>query len=56
MGKTKCCRRADQHSFNCKTYNLCKFMPNSVVQDQPKYYVDMPIIFTITNLEFVSLT
>jgi hypothetical protein len=56
MGKTKCCRRVDQHSFNYKTYNLCEFMPNSVVQDQPKYYVDMPIIFTITNLELLSLT
>ncbi len=31
-------------------------MPNNVVQNQPRYYVDMPIISTITNLEFVSLT
>jgi hypothetical protein len=31
-------------------------MPNSVAQDQPRYYVDMPTIFIIINLEFVSLT
>ncbi len=24
-------------------------MPNTVVQNQPKYYVDMPIISTIIN-------
>ncbi len=29
-------------------------MPNNVVQDLLRYYVDMPIISTITNLEFVS--
>jgi hypothetical protein len=32
-----------------------KSMFNSVVQDQTKYYVDMPIVSTITNLEFISL-
>jgi hypothetical protein len=30
-------------------------MRNNVVQDQLKYYVDMPIVSTITNLEFFSL-
>jgi hypothetical protein len=30
-------------------------MPNSVVQAQPKYYVDMFIIFRIINLEIFSL-
>jgi hypothetical protein len=33
-----------------------EFMPNSVAQDQCRYYVDMPIVSIITNLEFVSLT
>ncbi len=32
-----------------------KSMLNNVVQDLLRYYVDMPIISTITNLEFVSL-
>jgi hypothetical protein len=31
-------------------------MPNSVAQDQPRYYVDMLTISIITNLEFVVLT
>ncbi len=31
-------------------------MPNSVARDQPRYYVDMPTISIITNLEFVFLT
>jgi hypothetical protein len=31
-------------------------MPNSVVQDQPRYYVDMLTISIITNLESVFLT
>jgi hypothetical protein len=30
-------------------------MPNSVAQDQPRYYVDMLIVSIITNLEYVSL-
>jgi hypothetical protein len=30
-------------------------MFNSVVQDEPRYYVDMFIVSIITNLEFVSL-
>jgi hypothetical protein len=30
-------------------------MFNNVVQDLLRYYVDMPIIFTIINLEFVFL-
>ncbi len=32
--------------------NLC----HNVAQDQPKYYVDMLIVSTIINLEFVFLT
>ncbi len=30
-------------------------MRNSVVQNQTKYYVNMPIVFTIINLESISL-
>jgi hypothetical protein len=31
-------------------------MCNNVVENQPRYYVDMPIVFTINNPEFVFLT
>jgi hypothetical protein len=54
MGKTDGCRRANQYSFNRKTYNSWIYVIN-MAQDQPRYYVDMLIISIIINLEFVSL-
>jgi hypothetical protein len=35
---------------------IAKSMCNNVVQNQPRYYVDMSIVFIITNFKFVFLT
>jgi hypothetical protein len=42
------------YSFNIEP-TTHESMPNSVAQDQPRYYVDMLIVSIITNLEYVSL-
>jgi hypothetical protein len=35
---------------------IAKSMCNNVVQNQPRYYVDMSIVFIITNFKFVFST